>query len=188
MKKALPRFKVSSILDCFARAPLSVRNDGMVWYDRAQTLARELDPENPSRAAGILAALSPQKSWAQNVKLARACYALGEPVGHTGAMLRQARAIYQGADPLDVLRGPKVRQFYLCIMGLDGCCIDRHAVDIARGKRGANKDASILGRVGAYEKCQETYRKAAKILGISAAQLQAITWVQWRIEHGTGAD
>jgi hypothetical protein len=106
-------------------------------------------------------------------------------------MVRQADAILAGAHPLDVLQGPKVREFFRAIMlEPDAVCIDRHAVDIARGRRGANSDPSILGRVGAYEKAQKAYRDAASILSralgapILPAQVQAVTWVQWRMEHG----
>ena len=111
---------------------------GASWYADAHTFARALDPTNPRRAAGVLAALSPLMKWDRNMVLAARVYAEGFASGALGNSLRAADAIYAGADPLDVLKGKKVRAFFATIndpTGTDAVVIDRHAFDIAIGRR-----------------------------------------------------
>ncbi len=165
---------------------------GVEWYARAHRLAVELDPGNVSRAAGIIAALSPVTSWPQNVAKARAMYA-GEPVRGLGKNVAKAYAIYNGANPLDVLGGDKVRAFYMTILDpsiSDAVVVDRHAIDIAAGKVQSDADRSAMVKVtkasNGYNIIAQAYREAARIisaefdLSISPAQLQAIVWVSWR--------
>jgi hypothetical protein len=81
-----------------------------------------------------------------------------------------------------------VRAFYLSILSPEDYSvspvIDRHAFDIAVGKKTDDKTRGILSRKGIYESFAEVYREAAKIAGIGSAQMQAITWVEWRGMHG----
>ena len=166
--------------------------DGVEWYARAHRLAVELDPNDVARAAGIIAALSPLQSWPTNVVNARKIYA-----GiFTGLGLKRnvakAVAIYNGAAPLDVLGGPKVRAFYATILDpaiSHAVVIDRHAIDIAFGA--VQDDIARMAMVNitkarnGYEILAESYRAAAGIISannsvISPAELQAITWTFWR--------
>lgn len=163
--------------------------DGLGWYANAMALARSLDPANPERAAGIIAALSPMNSWPNNVRLARDVY--NGIIPKTLFRNRdKAMAIYNGAKPLDILSGNKVRSFYMNIVGMDdigAVTIDRHAIDVAAGKVQSDKDRSksVSGK-GAYANVVSEYVRAAKILSkesgspITPSQLQAITWVYWR--------
>src|SRR5690606_17674341 len=91
---------------------------GLAWYEEARQLARDLDPDNPSRAAAVIAALSPRESWTNNVRLATMAYADREqrlPTLQVNA--RKARAIMAGADPRDILTGKKTRNFWQNIAG-----------------------------------------------------------------------
>ena len=163
--------------------------EGLTWYDRARAYAATLDPNNVSRAAGIIAALSPLNSWPQNVKYARAVYN-GEDYGYMGNGKGKASRIYAGETPLDVLGGNKVRSFYLNIIGDDSLVavtIDRHAIDIACGivqdDKARNKWVSSNKK---YWAMAALYQRAARrynsLYGTdySPAQIQAITWVWWR--------
>ncbi len=165
---------------------------GMTWYAQALFDATELADGTGfavEQAAGVVAALSPQTAWWQNLMLAKQALGAGVMVqGHTGDSMRKVNAILQGAEPLDVLGGLKVRSFYANIVsgGLDdGVTIDRHAWDIATGLKGYAQNLSITP--GRYAAASECYSRAASILsdlGATPAQLQAIAWVAWRDAHG----
>lgn len=178
-----------NIIRVFEDATAEQREAGMSWYRDAHGAAASLDPDNPRRAAGVIAALSPQTSWPRNLELAARAYADGKASGTLGRSVAQADAILAGADPLDALRGPKVRAFFALIADPDDpdtVVIDRHAVDIAVGKRQAVRErdqAFPLARRGRYARFADTYRKAARRLGVTAGQAQAVTWVAWRDQY-----
>lgn len=184
-------FKPAHILAVYERAADDVRRAGMAWYHEAHALALELQDaigdyqQPPRRGAGILAALSPQCPWPRNQALARLAIANGQASGTLGFAVRQANAILAGADPLDILKGPKVRSFFHCILdpfGGTDVCIDRHAAMIARAGRELPVEWA-LDTFGNYERAQDAYRTAALAAHIRACDLQAVTWVQWRIER-----
>jgi len=153
--------------------------------------AANLDPDHPNRAAGIIAALSPQTSWPRNLGLAARMYADGRLNG--GALSRsvtRATAIYHGAEPLNVLQGPKTRAFYRLIADPDDpdtVCIDRHAIDVAVGERLSVLDRESrypLNRHNWYERFATVYRAAARQLAVTPSVVQATTWTvqtdRWR--------
>lgn len=156
---------------------------GLCWYAEAHGHASELAAEfgyTLEQAAGVIAALSPQTHWWQNLMLARQALELGEMIqGHTGDAMRKVNAIIRDAnsDPLEYLGGLKVRSFFRNIRsgGYDReyVTIDRHAFDIATGVR--LNGASLTPR--RYEETAEVYRRAASIVGMTPAQTQATAWV-----------
>lgn len=178
-----------NIVRVFEDATAEQRDAGMSWYHDAHGAAASLDPDNPRRAAGVIAALSPQMWWARNLEMAARAYADGEASGTLGRSVAQANAILAGADPLDVLRGPKVRAFFALIADPDdpdNVVIDRHAVDIAVGRRQSVRErdhAFPLARRNRYVRFADAYRAAARLLGVTAAQVQAVTWVAWRDQY-----
>jgi len=156
--------------------------EGLEWYRHAHRLARELDPQNPRRGAGVIAALSPRESWTRNVMLATELYTTGGELLHgtLSSNLDKARRIYAGEDPLDVLGGDKVRAFFTLINNpadAGTVCVDRHAFDVAVGRKTDDKARQILGRKGMCERFARAYRRAAEQLGVTPAQVQAVTWV-----------
>jgi hypothetical protein len=166
------------------------REAGRQWYHDAHQIAVDLDPDNPRRAAGVIAALSAQMPWTRNLGLAAKLYADGGlKAGALGMSLTRANAIFAGADPLDVLRGNKTRAFYQLIADPndpDTVVIDRHAIDVAIGERLSDLDRNSrypLNRRGWYERFADAYRTAARRLGVTPSWLQAATWLaqsdQW---------
>ncbi len=158
---------------------------GMAWYADAHGAAASLDPADPARAAGVIAALSPRIQWARNLELAARAYADGAATGTLGASCRAANKILDGAAPLDVLRGPKVRAFYALIADPSDAstvCVDRHAIDIALGVRmtGAEREGYVLDRGGLYDRFVRAYQRAGEVLSVTPAQAQAVTWLHWR--------
>lgn len=186
---------VENVLSVYRRASFSAWSEGLSWYDDAHNFARTLDPARFHRAAGIISALSPLSSWKNNKNKAAQLYAQNGTVEWNGNgngiglanNVRKAIRIYNGEDALDVLTASKTRAFFLTIVepyGDHSPVIDRHAFDIAIGTITNDAARSMLGRKGMYEKFSDVYREGARIAGIAPAQLQAITWVQWRDEKG----
>lgn len=172
------------------------RQSGEMWYARAKAFAATLDTD-VSRAVGVIAAISPMMPWPRNQSLAAEIYE-GKRSGCLSANLSKAVAILNGADPLDILKGEKVRAFYLNIMGIDSdeaVTIDRHAIMVAEGRNLSKAELRFTkGRMRQYA---AEYRNAARILSketgrhLTPAQVQATVWVWWRKNnslayHGEG--
>lgn len=186
---------VSNVLAVYNGASAWALRSGLSWYLDAHNFARVAGggrAQHVKRNAGIIAALSPMNEWENNKRKAaqlismrgRVVAVKGRPNGiGLSTNVRKAVAIYNGADPEDVLSGDKVTAFYRTILDPFGDIdpvIDRHAFDIAVGERTDEKRRGILSRKGVYAEFAHVYREAAKIAGIGAAQMQAVTWVAWK--------
>lgn len=168
------------------------RATGQIWYASAHQIAVALDPDDPVRAAAVIAVLSPMLSWPRNIVEASNIYA-GLPVRTLGPNADKARRILAGADPEHIVSGPKVRAFWKTIADPaepSAVVIDRHAIDIAAGRvLGDRIRGSHLRRAGAYDEVADKYRRAARRLSwqlglcITPAEVQATTWIYWRREH-----
>lgn len=172
---------VDNILATFRRATVAHYQEGINWYQNTQDFAREMD-SNVDRAAGIIAAFSPQCNWPRNQELVERMYASGIATGHTGAQCAKATAIFDGADPLKVLGGRKTTHFYINIMDpySQKVTIDGHAFDIAVGMQTGEWARKALKRKGVYQSFEDAYRAAAVLFNLPPAAMQAITWVAWR--------
>ena len=169
-----------NILKTYRQATDAQRHEGMTWYDEAHNLAASLDSD-VDRAAGIIAALSPQMSWNRNAALAVRLYADGALDGGALSLsIANAARILAGEDWRDVLgkNALKTRNFAECISdpsSAQAVCVDRHAIAVALERGG-----KLSTTPGQYARISDAYRRAAKRAGISPAQMQAVTWVVWR--------
>jgi hypothetical protein len=194
---------VANILAVYNAATAEDIREGLAWYQTAHNWCRVMAKGRPHlirRNAGIVAALSPMNAWGNNKRKAveviskrgRITVVKGQPNGiGLGTNVVKAIAIYNGADPAEVLKGDKVLAFYRTSLDPQGDIdpvIDRHAFDIAVGERTDEKRRGALSRKGVYEAFANAYREAAKVAGIGSAQMQAITWIAWRNLHGIDAD
>jgi hypothetical protein len=186
----------ANIAAAFERATADDLAQGLEWYGLAADIANDLARgygHDTETVAGVIAALSPMMTWRTNIGSARAlidrhAHSLPYPDAGYGLQRNVAKAwaILEGADPLDVLGGLKVRAFYANILGDPlAVTVDRWAVRIAYG------DPAHPGTVTAreYHVIADAFRDAAAQLGITARDLQAATWVYFRRVHGrAGAD
>lgn len=176
--------QVENILSVYGSGTFAQIRTGAAWYDDAHALAIEIAGD-AWRGAGVIAAFSPVTPWWRTEILAREAFRTGTATGHTKVMCAQAQRIIDGAHPLDVLGGDKVRAFASAIADPHGstiATIDRHAHDIAAGKVFADNERKIGKRV--FREMSESYTIAAREIGFSVAQTQAITWVIWREMKG----
>jgi hypothetical protein len=175
--------------------------DGKFWYSTAYVIAEQLAETydvSLAQAIGVIAALSPRNKWERNVIDAESLINAYVDGGSEQATLtkvctfgaNKAKAIKilelacaSETDVLTILSGPKLREFYRCIYGLDDVCIDGHAWCIHQGGRVTLADVPRISAKLRTE-IKADYAQAAAGLGISASELQAITWVAWRRIHG----
>lgn len=167
-------------------------NAGSYWYTDAHELAWTLAGEGGvEMAAGVIAALSPRTPWGRNKELAVRAFADGHASGTLGVSVRAADRILAGEDPLTVLKGDKVRNFYLSIMGgTNSVTVDRHALEVYLGKRFLDAERPPVGK-RLYREVSEAYVIAAddweaRKHGLTPVQVQAITWLVWRRKHLVG--
>ena len=194
---------IDNIKAIYKLATAAERVDGANWYpiarDIAETLADEYNlPGRRLAAIGVIAALSPRNKWSRNVQDAEnliAAYKTGgaeqarlTKVCTFGANKEKAIKVLElqfasETEIVKILSGPKLKEFYYCIYGLDDVCIDGHAYCIWTGGRTSLKDVPAIG-VKLRKQIKADYREAAQDLGLEASALQAITWVAWRRVHG----
>lgn len=180
---------IRNIISVYERATEDQRARGMAWYPTAHQLADFLSEGDVVRGAGVIAALSANKAWDINQRLA-ADALNGNAHGHTGTNLAKVARIMAGEAPETVLpMGAKTGNFYRCIVDptdAEAVCIDRHAHDVAVGRRYGDAERGLSSK-GRYAVLSLAYRNAAAKLGILPSELQAITWVVWT-EEVAGTD
>ena len=199
----MPRTNIDNIKAIYQLATLTEKQDGITWYPVALDIARTIADEHDlttAQAIGVIAALSPRNRWERNVEDAVSLIAAYQAGGAEQAMLtkvctfnsNKAKAIkvlglaagYQGmTEVLEILSGPKLREFASCIAGLPDVCIDGHAFCIWAANRTGLKDVPAIG-VKLRREIKADYQTAADELGITPSACQAITWVTWRRIHG----
>ena len=191
-----------NILDVYNNATAQEDRDGLAWYRQAKEAAQVIADatELPLHiVVGVVSALSPTNNWNQNLKDASLfCEAFVDggyfedvKASTYKSMWRKAWSILiagaDGADAHDVaaiLNGPKITDFFWCIMGDESqCVIDGHAWGIAYADRRVMQEVPSIGKKLRAE-IKAAYADAAKQSGIAAYQMQAITWVAWRRLHG----
>lgn len=150
---------------------------GAAWYPLAQAWCERAALAHGRQqhvAAGIVAALSPRQTWARNLEQAERVLA-GEVATVLPDAYRKARAILDGALPLDVLRGPKVRAFYANLTGdLGQVTVDTWAL------RALGLEPGFIRIAPRHALVVRAYADAAREFEIEPAIAQAIVWVHVR--------
>jgi len=186
---------------------------GIAWYAEAYEECRIIAQRHNLDdyiVIGVVAALSPNNRWELNLRNANdliqawrdGLTADDVSVCTYGAMKQKAWSILEDMpirhvehDTIIVdevkerLNGKKIVCFYENIIGDDTCTIDGHARNIAYNERVVLTDGKTSIGAKEYRNLQEAYRIAAsrcRVNGrrLKAYELQAITWVTWRKQHG----
>jgi hypothetical protein len=169
------RWMVSRLLGAFEVAPSSAKLEGRRWYAEAEAEVRAMAERNGYdriTTAAVIAALSPQTRWRENLANADALLAR-KPLPSPGyqANLEKASAIIYGMPPLDVLGGPKVRSFFGNLIG----AADIVTVDVWAQRAATGRDLPPP-KLARYKRIARAYRQAAAIVGEHPRDFQAIIW------------
>lgn len=177
---------VCKLVEHYCDATPEEISDGREWYSDAQAFAKGLaagSPYSETQCAYVIAALSPNVAWSEN--MAAAAHAVdGHRVGIDpgswkgagyGVNKRKAAAILDGN--LDALQGPKVTMFARGIVGdPDACTVDiwmQRACDMDTGAAPTKKEHAAI---------RAAIEHAAKVTGETVRELQAIVWTKVRNE------
>lgn len=161
---------------------------GLQWYGEAHGIAEEIGDDlglDARHGAGMLAALSPMVYWEQNVKDARVLALDSDATVSTfNDQKRKALKIKRGDDPESVLKGPKVRAFWKCILEPkhpEAVVVDRHAGRVAVGWGMSIEEINYwIPKAGMREKITTAYQQVADELGLLPLEVQAVTWLVYR--------
>lgn len=190
---------VTNINIVFKQATQEELQHGLTWYADAQAACQKMADtyELPlCIVVGVVAALSPTNRWERNLIDADnmlATFTSGGYVEETApctykamrdkAWLILSNGVGQDVDTIaKTLNGPKITDFFLCIMGADVCVIDGHAWCIASADRRTMQEVPSIGKKLRTE-LQAAYSKAGKKHKMTAFQMQATTWVAWKRIH-----
>ena len=197
----MTRTNIDNIKAIYQLATLTEQQDGITWYPAANQIAISLADRHEiseAQAIGVIAALSPRNRWERNVQDADSIISAFKAGGAEQAMLtkvctftanktKAVKILESGLETLptalDILSGPKLREFASCIAGLPDVCIDGHAFCIWAANRTGLADVPAIG-VKLRREIKADYQAAADELGITPSACQAITWVTWRRIHG----
>jgi hypothetical protein len=172
---------VTNIIKVYNDATESEYHEGAAWYAAARNVAAMIADGNVRAGAGVIAALSPQKAWGYNVKLATEAFEgdENEVKGNVRDACAKAERIMLGEDPLDVLpEDSKTWNFFRCIVDPtdeEAVVIDRHAHDVAVGETFGAKDRGLSSK-RRYATLAHAYREAARRCHDIPQKVQAIVW------------
>ena len=157
------------------------------WYHDANKFARNLSKLtgiSTAKVCGVIAALSPLKSWDENKIIAR-MYLTGGPFKHTAAMKAKADAILAGSgeyqEICEILNGNKISAFFMNLYfpgEVDNVTIDRHALAVALGRTIEDNEAQITTKQ--YQFFERCYQIAAKKSNVTPMFMQSAVWERWR--------
>ena len=170
---------------------------GRLSWVRYNHLLREIARKHKTSleiAAGVFSALSPNNDYLGNCRdtgtvLLNA--ALGRSledftVATYGANKRKAWAIVRDGRPLDHLKFPKTRNFYLNLVNpLDPhpVTIDGHIYNAWMGRRLNLNSAATRFKPSMYEELANDVRALANTYGEMANVIQATIWHSWKRIH-----
>ena len=194
---------VQSILSVYNLASVTDRQQGQSWYARALAFARNLAADHnidTMAIVGVIAALSPRNRWERNMQDAESMVKVAASGGTYADLMnlkvctfktgkdKAARILSENITDRDALlatlKGPKLCEFFNCILGDSGdVCIDGHAYSIWVGDRITLANVPSIG-VKLRRSIKADYQEAARILGVQPHVVQAITWVCWKRIHG----
>jgi hypothetical protein len=170
--------------------------EGLNWYKKAHEFALFYSEQyniSIATASALIAVLSPQKSWYQNLLLTQEFLETkGRIVRHYKMQADKARAIYNADKVLNVsnistfitytnnvLHGSKTINFFHNILEPDNSeyvTIDSHMIQLMTG----NKACKTV-TAGQYEFLKKELIKFAAKHNTSAPTMQARLWVTFRI-------
>jgi DNA-binding protein len=176
---------------------------GKQWYSNAYEVCHRISiaySVNTELVAAVVAALSPNNKWERNIKDAEnviAAYMLGDVADALNVKVcTYGRNLAKAVDILnschnryeELLKGPKIIEFYHCIIGEQDVCIDGHAYSVWFGERLTMKQVPNIGKI-LRQRIKEDYIAATEFINANSdeqftpAEVQATTWVAHKRIH-----
>lgn len=160
-------------------------NSGKTWYENAKSFSVYLSKKydvTELQSAGVIAALSPMKSWDMNTKIAEEFIETnGATNVHTSLQTSKAKVIlHKPVIPKEVelvLGGLKTTNFFHNIYDPkndEAVTIDRHHLNVCYGK-----DVTTCTNKQ-YEFLKKNTIIFAKRVNMIPSELQATLWVCWK--------
>ena len=188
---------VKNILSFYQLATLAENNEGMIWYNEANTYARELALRfniSVSQVVGIIAAFSPKAGWLENKRYVVTFLLHPNSVLRSKVTIDKAKviltlnnesAIYEALSIAN--KAYKTKAFFNNMLNPDihtNVTIDRHAIAacIQKTDNVFSLDENITANLTSaqYKFFETAYTEAAKQSNILPQQMQAIIWTVYR--------
>lgn len=169
--------------------------DGLSWYRTAQLLAVDLSRKHRTefhKVVGVIAAMSTNKAWYDNKRIAD-LYLAGQRDGlHFGVIIDKCNRIITArtfGEVCQILNGEKITAFARNIYGdLEPVTVDRHVLEMCGIDGALTPYRKRLIQTAFNEACNGIAIDDPKFLGevraIYPAELQAITWCSFRRLNG----
>lgn len=177
---------VKNILSVYTTANLEATKKN--WYVEANHFARGLSIKYDvplSVACGVIASLSPLKSWTENKLIAESFLNNGKGK-HVKVFIGKARQIEASNGDVEtialILNGNKTTSFFINILEphqQNFVTIDRHALSIALGRNILENEGKGI-TFNQYQFFVNAYNLAGTKANISPVLMQSITWETWR--------
>ena len=174
------RYMVRNIINFYEKTDEEHRYD---WYQEARLMCEHESSKSGYdviNIIGVLAALSPLKSWDENVRLMR-LFLNGKFGGHFGMQINKAKKILIDINKPDeiskVLSGRKTSSFFWNIYDVDKTdvvTVDRHAIKIA-----SNTTLDTVSNKR-YSLIEKAYIEAGRLLNVKPQIVQSATWLKYR--------
>lgn len=163
--------------------------EGKNWYWEAHNICQDIADEFNipiDVVCGVMAAMSPQKSWNENIKLCkRYCENSKDFKGHVRGVISKAHIISMYSTSYKdrkafierMLKGDKIVNFFNNILNpydRSWVTIDRHHIQICTGL----KIETVTYKQ--YDFLKEETIKFAKTVNLIPCELQSILWIHFR--------
>ena len=196
------------IVGSFMTATTLEVEQGKQWYNIARDVCIRIEMEyihsdvrvSWQCIAAVIAALSPNNKWERNIKDAENVISAFVHGGVEDAMnvkvCTYKKNLAKAVDILnschnkyaELLKGPKITEFYYCIIGVDDLCVDGHAYSVWFGERLTMKQVPNIG-IKLRKTIKDDYLAATQFINensdecFTCYQIQAITWVAHKRMH-----
>jgi len=190
-KEYTERMIVNNILRYYEIASTEDIEEGLIWYDKAHNIAKNLATQfglKVEQTSGVISALSPQTSWFVNLEMAKSfLQSNGKTRNGNQTRLSKARKILSQTDPEIIVSllsttsdgALKTKAFYRNILWPNletDVTVDRHCIATCFQRPDNtfaldNNEAKLTALQ--YMFIDQCYDKASDKIGIMKHQLQA---------------
>lgn len=172
---------------------------GLNWYEDKKLIAQKIATRHHvdlESVIGVIAALSPRNKWNRNLidcELVFKAIATDKKSNQIRCCTfdhnkEKAFLIARGHEPLEILSGNKVRDFYKCLAEPQHhyyVCVDGHAANIAiEGQAPSLSDKNYSILADAYRLATKKINADSLELSVLPLQVQSLTWVYYRVIKG----